>query len=160
MESSARKVTYTFREYTSSDHKGCLDVFTSNIPEFFSESEREDFLDFLSRLPGRYGVVVDEAGRIVACGGVANSRTDPNGADLTWGMVERSLHNRGIGRVLTVGRLEWIRQMPDISVAYLNTSHLTEEFYKKLGFVTTKYIPNGYRPGLDRCDMERRWNRS
>lgn len=153
-------MTYTFRDYEPGDRQGCLEVFTSNIPEFFSESEREDFLDFLSRLPGRYGVVVDDSGRIVACGGVANSRTDPHGADLTWGMVERSLHYRGIGRVLTIGRLEWIGQMPEIDVVYLNTSHLTEDFYKKFGFITVKYIVDGYRPGLHRCDMERRVERA
>jgi GNAT superfamily N-acetyltransferase len=144
----------TFREYTSADREGCLAVFDSNIPKFFDESEREDFVDFLGRLPGRYGVVVDATGRIVGCGGVANSRTDPRGADLTWGMVYQNLHGQGIGRVLTLERIAWIRQMPEIDVAYLNTSHLTEGFYHKLGFVTVKYLPNGYRPGLDRCDMQ------
>ena len=153
-------MSYSFRDYRPADQDGCIAVFRSNIPEFFSESELQEFLDFLKRLPGRYGVVTDEDGRIVACGGIARSRTDPEGADLTWGMVERSLHHRGIGRVLTEGRLEWVRQMPDIRVAHLNTSHLTEDFYKKLGFVTTKYIPHGYRQDLHRCDMEWRGNLS
>lgn len=149
---------YSFRDYTAADREGCLDVFTSNIPEFFSESERDDFIDFLGRLPGRYGVVVDDCNRIVACGGVAHSRSNPKGAALTWGMVRRDLHRQGIGRILTNVRMEWIRQMPDITDAYIDTSHLTEAFYQKYGFATVKYTENGYRPGLHRCDMQ--WRRS
>lgn len=156
MESSSRNMNLTFREYTPSDLEGCLEVFDSNIPEFFSQPEREDFINFLDDLPGRYGVVVDGSGRIVGCGGVATSRTDPHGANLTWGMVHRSLHRNGIGRVLTQERLAWAAQLPNVSVVSLNTSHLTEAFYEKFGFRTVQRIPNGYREGLDRCDMEYR----
>jgi len=158
MESSSRALNLTFRDYTPADRQGCLDVFDSNIPEYFSASEREDFADFLSRLPGRYGVVVDAEGRIVGCGGVARSRTNPQGADLTWGMVHQSLHRQGIGRILTRARLAWAESMGPVSVVYLNTSHLTEGFYETFGFRTVKRIPNGYREGLDRCDME--WRRA
>ncbi len=158
MESSPRTMNLSFRDYSPADREGCLDLFDSNIPEFFSESEREDFIHFLDRLPGRYGVVVDSNGRIVGCGGIATSRTDPHGADFTWGMVHRSLHRQGIGRFLTRERLVWVDQMPAIASVYLDTSHLTEEFYEKFGFRTVKRIPNGYREGLDRCDMV--WVRS
>lgn len=154
METSARTMKVTFREYTPADRAGCLDVFDSNIPEFFSDEEREDFIDFLGRLPGRYGVVVDSTGRILGCGGVARSRTDPRRVDLTWGMIHKALHRNGIGRVLTRARLDWIEAMPDVDVVDLNTSHLTEGFYEKFGFRTVKRIMDGYRPGLDRCDME------
>lgn len=158
MESSPRTMTWGFRDYTPADRNGCLEVFDSNIPEFFSESEREDFVDFLKRLPGRYGVVDDSTGRIVACGGIAISRMDPQRVDLTWGMVDRSLHRQGIGRILTSGRLLWVEQIPDVTSVHLNTSHLTDEFYEKFGFRTVKRIPNGYREGLHRCDMV--WLRS
>lgn len=156
MESSSRKVDFLFRSYAPSDRPGCLDVFDSNIPEFFSVEERESFIDFLDRLPGQYGVVVDLSGRIVGCGGVAKSRTDARAANLTWGMIHRSLHRNGIGRLLTEKRLEWIQAMPDVDTVAIDTSHLTEGFYEKFGFRTVKRIPNGYREGLHRCDMQ--WN--
>jgi ribosomal protein S18 acetylase RimI-like enzyme len=158
MESAARTMIWKIRDYVPADRTGCLDVFDSNIPEFFSESEREDFCAFLDRLPGRYYVVVDDTGRIVGCGGIAASRTDPHGANLTWGMIHRALHRSGIGRLLTRERLGCVEQMPEVSVVYLDTSHLTEAFYEKFGFRTVKRIPNGYREGLDRCDMQ--WVRS
>lgn len=156
MESSSRKVDYSFRAYAPEDQQGCLEVFDSNIPEFFSVEERVDFIGFLGRLPGRYGVVVDSSGRIVGCGGVAKSRTNERGANLTWGMIHRALHGRGIGRILTEKRIEWIQSLPDVDVVAIDTSHLTEGFYEKFGFRTVKRIPNGYREGLHRCDME--WN--
>jgi GNAT superfamily N-acetyltransferase len=147
-------MNWKVRDYTPADRPGCLDVFDSNIPEFFSESEREDFCAYLDRLPGRYGVVVDDAGRIVGCGGIAASLTDPYGANLTWGMIHRTFHRSGIGRLLTLERLAWAGSLPNVSVVYLNTSHLTEAFYEKLGFRTVNRIPNGYREGLHRCDMQ------
>lgn len=158
MESSSRDLNLTFRAYRPTDEAACLDIFTSNIPEYFSEEEREDFIDFLHRLPGRYGVVVDAEERVVACGGVAASRSDPRGADLTWGMVHHRLHKHGVGRALTQGRLDWVNEMPDVAVVYLNTAHLTEGFYEKFGFRTVKRILNGYREGLHRCDME--WHKT
>ena len=93
MESSPRTLNLHFRDYALADREGCLDVFDSNIPEFFSESEREEFVEFLQRLPGRYGVVVDSNARIVGCGGIAASRADPDGVDLTWGMVHQTLQH-------------------------------------------------------------------
>ncbi len=158
MESPPRTLNLAFRDYALTDSEGCLDVFDSNIPEFFSESEREDFVDFLDHLPGQYGVVIDVTGRIVGCGGIATSRSNPNGTDLTWGMVHKSLHRQGIGRILTRERLAWVDRMPDVDVVYLHTSHLTEGFYESFGFRTVKRIPHGYGEGVDRCDME--WIRS
>lgn len=154
METTSRTMNLRFVEYAPEHRAGCLDVFDSNVPEFFSESEREDFCNFLDRLPGRYGVVIDDTGRIVGCGGIAASRTDPRAADLTWGMIHRALHRSGIGRILTRERLAWVAEMPEVAVVQLNTSHLTEGFYEKFGFRTVKRITNGYREGLDRCDME------
>lgn len=155
METPPRNLNFTFREYTPADLPACLEVFTSNIPEFFSEEEREEFIAFVQRSPGGYGVVVNADGQIVGCGGIARSRTNPQGADLTWGMIHHALHRQGIGRILTRERLSLIDAMPDVTVVYLNTSHLTEAFYEKFGFRTVKLIPNGYRVGLHRCDMER-----
>lgn len=154
METTTRALNLTVVDYAPGHRAGCLDVFDSNVPEFFSESEREEFFRFLDCVPGRYGVVVDGDGHVVGCGGIAASLSDPRGADLTWGMIHQTLHRCGIGRILTRERLAWAQQMPNVSTVYLNTSHLTEEFYQKFGFRTVKRIPNGYREGLHRCDME------
>lgn len=153
MEGASRAKNLTIRDYVATDRDACIAIFDSNVPVFFVPSERREFADFLDRSPGRYAVVEDERGAVIACGGIAASRSDPVGVDLTWGMVHGEMHGRGIGQFLTQERLSWIRQMPSISIVYLNTSHLTEAFYQKMGFRTVKTILNGYREGLHRCDM-------
>ena len=35
----------------------------------------------------------------------------------------------------------------------LHTSHLTSAFYERLGFRTTRIVPDGYATGLHRHDM-------
>ena len=140
------------REYTAADREGCLAVFDSNVPAFFVTEEREAFAEFLDALPGPYLVVEDEAGVIVGCGGYAvvpETRT----ADLCWGMVARRLHGTGLGRLLLDARLAGIRADPGADAVALNTSQHTRGFYERRGFVTWRVVPDGFAPGLDRCDM-------
>jgi len=140
------------RDYTREDREACLAVFDGNVPEFFVPAEREAFAAFLDDLPGPYLVVEDEDGRVVACGGYAvtpGTRT----ADLCWGMVARPRHGTGIGRLLTDARLERVRADPGVHDVALNTSQHTAGFYARRGFATERVVPDGFAPGLDRCDM-------
>jgi ribosomal protein S18 acetylase RimI-like enzyme len=140
----------TVRDFSTQDADSCLSVFDSNIPKFFVPAEREEFREFLAALPGPYLVIEAEA-RIVACGGWAGSGCEE--AALCWGMVEGSLHRQGIGRLLTEARLKGIRQSGTISRVLLNTSQHTTAFYERFGFVVVSVVPDGYAPGLDRCEM-------
>lgn len=144
----------TLRDYRPEDREACLRVFDSNIPRFFSVEERAQFEGFLDRLPGHYTVVLDAEGAVVGCGGLAPTASDPRICTLTWGMVHASLHGRGFGRILTEGRLAWLAGMPEVERVRIETSHLTEEFYARRGFRLVRRLPDYYRVGLDRCDME------
>lgn len=140
------------REYTPADREACLAVFDSNVPAYFVTAEREAFAAFLDDLPGPYLVIEDEGGAIVGCGGyavVAETRT----ADLCWGMVEQGRHGTGLGRLLLDARLDRIRADRGADAVALNTSQHTRGFYERRGFVTERVIPDGFAPGLDRCDM-------
>jgi GNAT superfamily N-acetyltransferase len=145
-----------FRRYEEQDRDACLAAFDSNVPLFFSVHEREMFVSFLDRLPGRYAVVCDDSGAVVGCGGLAPTPTneDPSIANFTWGMVHAAEHGKGYGRALVEGRLAWLSEMPEIGRVRMDTSHKTEKFYEKMGFHTLRRIPGFYREGLDRCDME------
>lgn len=140
------------RDFRSSDTTACLAVFDSNVPRYFTLPERAAFRDFLHALPGPYMVIEDEAGAVVACGGLA---IDPASgrSDLCWGMVRGELHGSGLGRRLMEARLDRARTHPDVRIVALNTSQLTTGFYERFGFVTTETILDGYAPGLDRCEM-------
>lgn len=140
------------RAYTPADRDACLAVFDGNVPAFFVTQERAAFADFLDALPGPYLVVEDGDGAIVGCGGwavVPETRT----ADLCWGMVARGRHGTGLGRLLLDARMDGIRADAGADAVALNTSQHTRGFYERRGFVTERVVPDGFAPGLDRCDM-------
>lgn len=139
------------RSYRPEDLAGVLSVFDSNVPEFFTRPERMVFEEFLDSLQGPY-YVVESGSTIVACGGYAIVSAESR-ADLCWGMVERGLHGRGIGRFLTEIRIRAARCDPRVRSVVLNTSQHTQAFYERLGFVTEMVTPNAFAPGLHRCDM-------
>jgi GNAT superfamily N-acetyltransferase len=140
------------REYTAADRDACLAVFDTNVPAYFITQEREAFAAFLDDLPGPYLVIEDESGTIVGCGGYAivpETRT----ADMCWGMVARDRHGTGLGRLLLDARLDAVRADPRAEAVALNTSQHTRGFYERRGFVAERVTPDGFAPGLDRCDM-------
>lgn len=143
---------YTPRPYVLSDRPSCFDVFDSNVPQYFTESERNEFATFLDSLPGPYLVVEDALGAVVACGGHARA-DDPGRADLCWGMVRGDLHGRGIGSLLTRARVRAALEDPAVQVIALNTSQHTLDFYRSMGFSLESAETDGYGPGLDRCEM-------
>jgi ribosomal protein S18 acetylase RimI-like enzyme len=147
-----RGSTLCAREYRAEDLPRALDIFDSNVPEFFTTAERQVFEDFLQELPGPYFVVETTHGELVACGGYAVV-LEHGRADLCWGMVSRTHHGQGVGRFLTALRLEAATADARVRAVVLNTSHLTRGFYERLGFTVERVAVDGIAPGVDRCDM-------
>lgn len=149
-----------FRTYAASDKKDCIDVFKSNIPEYFVEKELADFDVWLNRQEERpdsqketqeYLVVVLE-NRIAGCGGFHIDLVNRS-ARMTWGMISRHLHRKGLGKQFLLHRIERIQVIcPDCAIALDTTQHAAP-FFEKLGFRTTKITPDFYAPGMDRYDM-------
>ena len=140
------------REYEPADFGTCMELFETNVPDFFTTDERAQFASFLRALPGPYLVLLDDAGRAVGCGGYAVAEGGGS-IDLCWGMIRRDLHGKGYGRTLTRLRVDRARQHPGVREIALNTSQHTVAFYEGLGFRTTRVEKDGYGPGLDRYDM-------
>lgn len=141
------------RDYTAVDRDACLNVFDTNVPNFFAPEERAMFTAFLDGpVLKRPYLVLDTGKDIIACGGLKVLETKGS-AFLSWGMVARPCHGRGVGRMLTQARLNLARQTAGITTVTLNTSQHTKGFYEKFGFVPVKVTPNGYGPDLDRWDM-------
>ncbi len=143
---------YSIREYRPSDQAGCLAVFRTNVPRFFHAKELDEFKEFLENLPGPYLVVVDSSGSVVGCGGYAKAQ-EPGVADLCWGMIRQDLHGEGLGRRLTEARIQEARSDSSLKVMVMHTSQHTTGFYELMGFELTGETPDGYGPGLHRCDM-------
>ncbi|WP_395540912.1 GNAT family N-acetyltransferase [Neotabrizicola sp. sgz301269] len=144
------------RPYAAPDREDCLALFDGNVPQFFAPEERQEFAEFLDALPecgteGTY-LVLEEAGRILACGGLALDGSGQQ-ASLCWGMVARAHQGKGLGRALTKARLARARVLPGIERVHLATSQHTAGFYAGFGFAVTTVVPDGFGPGLDRCEM-------
>lgn len=150
-------MTASIRVFCPADLPACMAVFDSNVPEYFRDHERDEFEAFLGSLPGPY-FVLEEGETIVACGGYA-VRAAAGEADLCWGMVRRSRHGRGYGRLLSAYRLEEARKDPELRAVVLSTSQHTVGFYRKLGFSLLRTDPDGFGSGLDRCEMRLRLDR-
>ena len=141
------------RAYREQHRPSCLEIFDSNVPEYFLPSERAEFGAFLTALPGPYLVLEDEKSGVVACGGFAVA--DAGRIDLCWGMVRRELQGRGLGRRLTLERVNRALAHEAAREIVLQTSHRTAGFYQKLGFEVVSVEKAAFGPELDRCTMRR-----
>lgn len=141
------------RPYRVEDYEACLTVFETNLPKFFTADERNSFQEFLNGpVRERPYLVLEYHGEVIGCGGLAFG-TERGSAFLSWGMVARPFHGKGLGKLLTEARLDLARAVPEIEKVTLNTSQHTQGFYAKYGFQAKTVTPNGYGPGLDRWDM-------
>src|SRR4030095_11637810 len=139
------------RSYSQSDRHACLEILESNTPEFFIPTDCDGYGAFLDNLPGPY-FVLEEFGQITACGGWA---MDADGvADLTWGMVRRDLHRRGLGRELLRFRLHAIRHDNRRTVVRGWTAQLVQGFFVREGFSVVDVVLSGFGAGLDKVTMQ------
>lgn len=141
-----------FQPYTPADRDACLAIFDANTPRSFAPSERADFLRWLEQPAGRYGVLLDEGGSVVGCGGI---EIGPGGSvtGLVWAMLAPSHQRRGLGRRLVEERLRWIAAIPEAREIRMDTSQHALGFYEKVGFRVIEYQEDGYGPGLHRFDL-------
>lgn len=143
------------RPYSAADEAAVRQLFRGNLAPYFTPAEEADFLQFLreevvvgglpyfvAELPGWPG--------LVAAGGYA---LNPEYAVLTWGMVERRLHGRGIGRAFTEFRVRECRRAYPGRAIEIGTSQHTAAFYAKLGFRTLAVEPDKLGPGLHEVRM-------
>ena len=97
LNSPVREFTMIYRAYTSADREACLTTFDSNFERDFSAGDRENFETFLAAPGGFFGVLCDDTGTVVGCGGIG-LREDGETAVLTWGMIYAHRHRQGLGK--------------------------------------------------------------
>ncbi|GAB5525508.1 MAG: GNAT family N-acetyltransferase [Roseivirga sp.] len=131
-----------------------MSIFDSNIPTYFVDYERAEFIDWLDKQDRAPYYVLLEKDTIVAAGGIYID-DEKQVAGLAWGMVHRLKHKQGLGRILTQHRLKVMDEVYPKLDQQLATSQLTEAFYQKFGFETTERIKDGFGPGLDNCKMRK-----
>ena len=151
-----RNTIIQIRPYTPEDLDCCCSLFASNIPDFFSTDELEEYADYLCQHAlGSYWVVesADESQSrtLLAAGGIW---IRPGGeGSLSYGLVERSHHRQGLGSRLIAFRLAILAAQPEVSKIVLSTSQYNPAFFSRFGFGVIAITRNGYSAGLDRVDM-------
>ena len=152
------------RSYTPADKKFCIDVFKSNMPQFFDEEELPPFIEWLERqergVPGHSGSMEDhyyvielEDKGIIGCGGIYVAK-DVKEVRFAWGMIHADYHKKGFGTALYKFREQKMKEgWPDHSIT-LGTSQHTFPFYERMGMKVINMIPKGYGDDLDRYDMK------
>lgn len=150
------------REYKPADRKACIAIFKSNMPLFFAPEELPGFESWLTAREERkfafkntkaeYYYVAEQDGKVIACAGFNIKKEDAH-AFMTWGMVDNSLHKKGIGKALLEFRIKKIRSLFPDSPINVNTTQHSYRFFEKLGFVLTGITNDYYAKGLDKYDM-------
>lgn len=130
-----------------------LALFAGNVPEYFAESERKDFIEFIDDLPGPYFLMTDADGAPVGCGGYAQEDDRPGVAALCWGMVRRDRHGQGLGDTLLRYRLAMLAADPVFREVRIETSQFSRGFFQRYDFVQTRQVANGFAPGIDLIAM-------
>jgi N-acetylglutamate synthase-like GNAT family acetyltransferase len=79
-----------------------------NTPAYFAPSEENDFIDYLENEVEDY-FVLEENGKIVGCGGI-NYWEHGTVARISWDIVHPDQQGKGIGKKLTLFRIEEIKK--------------------------------------------------
>jgi [ribosomal protein S18]-alanine N-acetyltransferase len=149
---------FEIRKYAEADKNDCLEIFKSNVPQFFTETEIQEFTDFLAKNDENtedsriiyYVVNLDE--KIIGCGGIG-CYLKKSEASLCWGLIDAKFHQQGYGRKFLKYRLDKIADyFPNCAVKIDTTQH-SAPFFEKFGFETVKITKDFYAKGMDRYDM-------
>ncbi len=138
------------RTYEPADLEKVVEVFRSNIPKYFGPDEEPGLREFLADQAENYCVVEIDS-EVVGAGGIGLNEDDT--VSLCWGMVHKDRLGTGLGKLLTEYRIERSREIFGSKPMVTSTSQHTEGFYKKFGFLTVEYTPDGFGPGIDICKM-------
>jgi predicted GNAT family N-acyltransferase len=150
------------RPYLAEDRIACIQIFKSNSPQYFDNSELTDFelwlngqdqkiLAYRNSKVEQY-FVIEEENKVVGCGGYYII-TDTLIANMAWGMIDHSWHKQGLGHQLFKFRIDEIKKAhPNHSIS-LNTSQHTFPFFERFGFKVTKITKDGFANGMDKYEM-------
>ena len=139
-----------FRTYRDADRQACTSIFDANCPEFFAPNERQEYEEFLERVPGDYEVC-EVDGKVLGAFGLFVD--GENIKTLNWILLDPQTQGIGVGstimeRVMQLGRTSQTR------VVKIAASHKSAPFFARFGASTTSFTKNGWGPGMDRVDME------
>ncbi len=146
------------KKYSTSDYDQCVNIFKSNIPEYFAKDELSDFQDYIKNISKTKDgwtdsfYILKRDKKIVGCAGLGLNKSKKI-ATLSWGMVDKNYHRNGIGTQLTNYRLNLLQSYKlDLKIR-LDTSQHSYLFYEKFGFKIEDIEKDGYEKGMHKYYM-------
>lgn len=140
------------RQYIERDKPALLHMLRLNTPAYFDVAEEQDYSEYLDRHIEDY-FVVEQNDIIVGAGGI-NYFTDENLARISWDIIHPDQQGRGLGKMLTLYRINQIKNKPGMHFIVVRTTQLVYPFYEKLGFELLKTEKNFWAKGLDLYHMQ------
>lgn len=140
-------VNYKIRRYSIKDKSGVLALLKLNTPNYFDKEEEEDFSTYLDTEIEDYFVVEDNS-KVIGSGGI-NYFPEERVARISWGMIHPDYQGKGIGRELTLYRINFIRKNLSANYIVVRTSQFVYKFYQKLGFKLDRVEKDFWAKGFD-----------
>ncbi|GAA4518080.1 GNAT family N-acetyltransferase [Sphingobacterium thermophilum] len=135
------------RKYKNEDFEPLVRVLEQNIPQYFAESEIEDYRNFLTNeLEDYYVLEMEES--VVGGGGINYDRAKKI-AKLSWDLLLPQYHNQGLGKLLLDHRLGIISKREYVNTIVVRTSQFVYPFYEKSGFKLVETHKDYWAKGFD-----------
>ncbi len=140
------------RAYKPADKASLLQMLKQHIPEYFAPAELDDFAEYLEQHREDY-FVVEEEGQILGAGGI-NYFPKENTARISWDLIHPNAQGKGIGKALTLHRIDHIKGQGKFHTIEVRTSQLAFGFYEKCGFELEKVEKDFWAKGYDLYQMK------
>lgn len=140
------------RYFQDSDTPRLLELFRLNTPEYFSASEEDDLIYYLSNEIEHYFVLLVD-NEILGCGGF-NLSEDKQTGKISWDIFHPKSQGKGLGTVLTNYRIERMKEIKSIEKISVRTSQLVYPFYAKFGLKMIEIVKDYWADGFDLYRLE------
>ena len=148
-----RNKFFSIREFQKQDKEQVLSLFRLNTPESFHPSEEKDLQEYLEKEAQPY-FVAEDSEYILAAGGYNLGFDSGKTARISWDMVHPEFQGQGIGKELTLFRINEIKKESSVEKIVVRTTPQAEKFYQNIGFKKVHFEKNFWAPGFDLCEME------
>ena len=143
--------TMKFLKYDESYFDSCIRLFDENCPNYFTENEKEDYIEFLKGNTSGYFVVAIGPSIVSAFGLI--TKPDSIRGRLSWILVSSESKGNGLG----VKMMSFVKNAAiekELFAIDIAANHLSAPFFKKFGAKRLKETTDGWGQGMHRIDME------
>lgn len=139
------------RKIKQEDKTSLVQIMKNNVPQYFAETEVDDYADYLENEVQDYFVAVLDD-KIIAGAGINYDR-DKQLAKISWDVVDTGFHHQGIGTLMLNHRLDIISNKKNIKSIIVRTSQHAYAFYEKHGFKLLERHIDYWAEGFDMYKM-------